>query len=65
MLDLTASSNLLVLIFVAGVVSLSHIDVAFNVFDLSVADIYWSIVFHHHLCLRLVHLQTVTSTFIN
>ena len=42
--------NLLVLVFVSGAVSLSQLDVAFNVLDLSVVDIYWCVVFHHHLC---------------
>ena len=48
--------------FFSGVVSLSQVDVAFNVLDLSVVDI---IVIHHHLCLRLVHLQTLIFTFIS
>ena len=36
-----SSLNLLVLVFVSGAVSLSHshVDVAFNVLDLSVVDI--------------------------
>ena len=37
---------------------LSQIDVANKVFDLNVVNVYWCVVFHHHLCLRLVHLQT-------
>ena len=52
-----SSLNLLVLDFFSGAVSLSHLDVAFNAIDLSVVDIYWCVVFHHHLCLRLVHLE--------
>ena len=36
-----SSLNLLVLVFVAGSVSLSHVNVAFIVLDLSVVDIYW------------------------
>ena len=48
---LDSSLNLLVLVFVSGAVSLSQVDVAFNVLDLSVVDIYWCVVFHHHLCL--------------
>ena len=47
-----------VLVFVSGAVSLSQVGVAFNVLDLSVFDMYWYVGFHHHLCLRLVHLQT-------
>ena len=46
-----SSLNRFVLGFVSGAVSLSRVDVAFNVFDLSVVDIYWCVVFHHHLCL--------------
>ena len=44
--------NLLVLAFVSGTISLSQVDVAFNVLDLDVVDIiYWCVMFHHHLCL--------------
>ena len=49
-----SSLELLVLVFVSGAVSLSQVDVAFNVLNLSVVDIYWCISFHYHLCLRLV-----------
>ena len=49
-----SSLNLLVLVFVSGAVSLSQEDVAFNVLGLCVVDkLYWCVVFHHHLCLRL------------
>ena len=51
-----SSLNLLILVFVAGTVSLSQVDVAFNILDLSVVDLCWYVVFHHRLCLRLVHL---------
>ena len=51
------SLNLLALVFIAGVVSLSHVDVVFNVLDLIVG-------YHNHLCLRLVHLQTLIVTLI-
>ena len=57
-----SSLNLLVFVFVFDAVSLSQIDVAFNVLDLSVVEIYWCVVFHHHLCLQLVHLQTLIFT---
>ena len=60
-----SSLNLLVMDFVFGAVSLSQLDVAFNVLDLSVVDMYWCVIFHHHLCLRLVHLQTLIFTFIS
>ena len=40
-----SSLNLLVLIFVSGTVSMSHIDVAFNVLSLSVVDIYIGVSF--------------------
>ena len=59
------SLNLLILVFVSGSVSLSEGDVAFNVLDLSVVDIFWCVVFHDHLCLRLVRLQTLIFTFIS
>ena len=60
-----SSLNLLVLIFVYGAICMSQVEVALSVLDLSVVDIYWSVVFHHHLCLLLVHLQTVIFTFIS
>ena len=60
-----SSLNLLVLVFVYGAVSLSQVDVVFNVLDLSVVDICWCVVFHHHLYLLLVHLQTLIFTFIS
>ena len=44
-----------------GAVSLSLVDVTFNVLDLNDVDIYWCVIFHHHLCLRLVHFQTLIS----
>ena len=56
-------SNLLVLVFVSGATSLSKVDVAFNVLDLSVVDIYWCVTFHHHL--YLVYPQTLIFTFIS
>ena len=46
-----SSLNLLVLVFVSGGISLSQIDVAFNVLDLSVVDIYWCVGFHHQFWL--------------
>ena len=49
------SLNLLVFVFDSGAISLSQADVAFTVLNLSVVDIYC---FHHHLCLRPVHLGT-------
>ena len=58
------SLNLLVLVFVSGTISLSQVDVTVNVLDLGVVDIYWCVVFRHHLCLRrFVHLQTLIFTF--
>ena len=60
-----SSLNLLVLDFFSGAVCLSQVDVAFNVLSLGVVDIYWRVVFHHHLCLRLVHRQTLIFTFIS
>ena len=61
-----SSLNLLVLFcFISVAVSLSQVDVAFNVLDLSVVDIFWCVCFHHHLCLRLLHLQTLIVTFIS
>ena len=46
-----SSLNLLVLFFVSGAVSLSQVEVAFNVLDLSVVDMYWYAIFHHHFFL--------------
>ena len=44
-----SSLNFLDLVFVYSVVSLSHVDVAFNVLDLNVVDIlYRCIVFNHN-----------------
>ena len=45
-----SSLNLLVMDFASDAVSLSQVDVAFNVHDLSVVDIlYCCVDFHHHL----------------
>ena len=44
-----SSLDHLVWVFVSGAVSLSQVDVAFNVLHLRVVDIYLCIVFHHHL----------------
>ena len=51
-----SSLNLLVLGFVSGSVSLSHIDVAFNILDLFVVDMYWCVSFHHHFCVYFLML---------
>ena len=59
-----ASLKLLVLGFVSGDVSMSQVDVAFNGLDLNVVDKYWCVVFYHHLCLRIIHLQTLDSHFL-
>ena len=40
-----SSLNLVVLILVSGAVTLYQLDVAFNVLDLSVFDIYWCVAF--------------------
>ena len=42
-----SSLNLLVLVFVSVFESLSQVDVAFNVLDPSVIEIYWCVIFHH------------------
>ena len=47
-----SSLNPFVLVCVLDAVSLSQVDIAVNVLDLSVVDIYWCVVLHHHLCLR-------------
>ena len=44
-------NHLLVMDFASGAVSLSQVDVALYVLDLSVVDIYWCVGFYHHLCL--------------
>ena len=51
-----------IVVIVSGAVSLSHVDVDFNVLNMSGADIYWCVVF---LCLRLVHLQVMVFTLIS
>ena len=58
-----SSLNRHVLVFVAGVVSLSKVD--FNVLDLRVVDIYWYVGFHNHICIRLVHVKIPTFTLIS
>ena len=60
-----SSLNLLVLVSVCVAVSLSQVDVPFNVLDLGVIDIYWCVVFHHHLCLRHVHLENCMMNFVS
>ena len=52
-----SSLNVLVLVFVSGALSLTQVDVAFNVPDLSVVDIYWCGVFHRHLCFDLFNFR--------
>ena len=59
-----SSLNLIVLIVVSGAVSLSQVDIAFNILHLSDIGIYWSVGFHHHLCVRLV-LLTLSFIFIS
>ena len=59
-----SSLNHLVLAFVSGAISLSQVGGAFNVLDLGIVDIYLCVSFHHHFCLRLVHLQILVFTFI-
>ena len=58
-----SSLNIFVFVFVSGAISLSQVDVAFNVLDLSVVDIYWRVVFRYHLYLRFVHLHSLIFTF--
>ena len=59
-----SSLNLLVLIFVSDAVSLSQVDVAFNVLDLGVVDIHWCVILFHRLCLGLVHRQLAHVAFV-
>ena len=59
--------NLLVLFFLwccffSGAVSLFHVDVPFNVLDLSIVDMCQ---FLHHLCHQLIHLQTMIVAFVS
>ena len=42
--DRDSSLNLIVVVVVSGAVFLSQVDVAFNVFNRSVVDIYWGVV---------------------
>ena len=55
-------NHLLVMDFASGAVSLSQVDVALYVLDLSVVDIYWCVGFYHHLC---HHRQTLIITCIS
>ena len=59
-----SSLNFLVLVFACGAVSLSQVDVAFNVVWLSGVDIYWYVLFNHHLYYRHVHLLALNFTFV-
>ena len=43
--DRDSSLNLLFMVFVSGAVSVSHVDVAFNVLYLNSVTIYWCVVF--------------------
>ena len=62
---LDISLKLLVLdVFFDGV-SLPQVDVGFNVLDVGVVDIYWLVFFHHHICLRLIHLHSLIFSFIS
>ena len=56
-------SSLNLLLFVSGAISLSQADEVFNVLDQSVVDTHCCVVFHLHLCLRLVHLHTLIFPF--
>ena len=58
-----SSLNLLFLFVVSAAVSLSPVDVAFNVLDLSVVDKYWYVVFPQHLYLRIVQIQILIFSF--
>ena len=57
-----SSLNLRVLVVASGVVSVSKVDVAVNVPSLSGVDI---LLCRHHFCLRFVHRQTQSFTFIS
>ena len=57
-----SSLNLLVLVLVSGAGSLSQLDVAFNVFDRSVGDIYWCVVFHHHFLVSKISRRNMLSS---
>ena len=56
-----SSLKLLILFFVSAAVSLSQVNVAFNVLNLSVVDIYWCVIsnpdfpFHQLIPVSLAH----------
>ena len=56
------SLNFLILVFISSAISVSQVDVALNVLDLCVVDMYLCVFYHHHHCRRHVHLQTLIVT---
>ena len=45
-------------------VALSQVYVAFNIFYRHIVNVYWGVVYNHHLCLCDVHLKIHSPTFI-
>ena len=53
-----SSLYLFVLVLFLDDVALSQVYVAFNIFYEHIANVYWGVVYNHHLCLCDVHLKT-------
>ena len=59
-----SSLYLFVLVLFLEAVELSHVYVAFNIFYQNIVNVYWGVVYNHHLCLCDVHPKTHSPTFI-
>ena len=58
------SLYLFVLVLFLEAVALSQVYVAFNIFYRYIVNVYWGVVYNHHLCLCDVHLKIHSPTFI-
>ena len=58
------SLYLFVLVLFLEAVALSQVYVAFNIFYRHIVNVYWGVVYNHHLCLCDVHLKIHSPTFI-
>ena len=61
-LDYSLYLLVFVLVLFLGVVALSQVYVAFNIFYRHIVNVYWGVVYNHHLCLCDVHLKTHSNT---
>ena len=53
-----------VLVLFLEAVALYQVYVAFNIFYPRIVNVYWGVVYNHHLCLCNGHLNTHSPTFI-